>query len=116
MKLQALTTNERETRRERDSLQLKLAAAEQDKLVMEVRMREMVGFQTALRGDNNNYNNNYNNNESSSLLDKVRGKLLTVANQKITDLTDSLNELQVVLFLLLLLLLFLTSLLIINLL
>ena len=80
LKLQALTNSERESRRQRDSLQLKLAAAEQDKLVMEIRMREMVGFQNALRGGDSEYSNG-----DSSLLDRVRGKLLTVANQKVIN-------------------------------
>jgi hypothetical protein len=62
---------EHSLRSERDKLEVLLATSEQDKLLLDVRIKEIAGFEGQMDG---------------VLIDQIRGKLLTAANKKVFKL------------------------------
>ena len=68
---------EQELHGDRGSLQYALAAAEQDKLLLETRLLEVAGFEGSRKG------NSRSGSGGTLSLEAVRGKLLSVANQRV---------------------------------
>ena len=83
LQAQALTAQEQQLRGERDSLQYALAAAEQDKLLLETRLLEVAGFE--------GFKGNKTLGGGAPSLEAVRGKLLTVANQRVRSFSFSVR-------------------------
>jgi hypothetical protein len=80
LQLQALITREQEVRLERDTLQYTVAEAEQDKLLLEAKLRDVVSFEQGGSGRG-----------QEGLLKSIRDKLLNAANGKISDLVSTLG-------------------------
>lgn len=82
LQVQTLSSREADLREQVDALQYTIASVEQDKLLLEAKLQEIAGFEGSRA-----------NNCAISLRD-VRGKLLTVANGKITELSRALQKCQ----------------------
>jgi len=78
LQVQMLSARERELRDQVDMFQFSIASAEQDKLLLESKLQDIAGFE---------------GNCSISLKD-IRGKLLNVANGKISELSRVLQKTQ----------------------
>ena len=86
---QAMISKEQAGRVERDMLLLRLTEAEQDKLLLEAKLREVVSFE---HGQSQPGQQKASNKSLSSLLKGIRGKLLDVANDKIYELSETLRR------------------------
>ena len=85
---QAMIVKEQNGRIERDMLLLRLTEAEQDKLLLEAKLREVVSFEHG-----KSQSGQQNDGKSlSSMLKNIRGKLLDAANDKIYELSETLRQ------------------------
>ena len=85
---QAMMAKEQAGRFERDMLLLRLTEAEQDKLLLEAKLREVVSFE---HGQSQTGQQN-GSKSLSSLLKGIRGKLLNAANDKIDELSETIRR------------------------
>lgn len=81
LQLQSVSMSEQQLRNERDSLQFVLAESEQDKLLMETKLKGIANFESGVVGDSHDV-----------LLENIRGKLLNMANQNIAELSEALRS------------------------
>ena len=85
---QAMIAKEQAGRVERDMLLLRLTEAEQDKLLLEAKLREVVSFEHGQPQSGQQKGSK----SLSSLLRGIRGKLLDAANDKIDELSETLRR------------------------
>ncbi len=76
LQLQALSASEQQVRSERDLLEYAAAESEQDKLLLETRLKEIAGFEGL---------------QVSVTAADIRGELLHLANEKIAELMNALQ-------------------------
>ena len=86
---QAMMSKEQAGRVERDMLLLRLTEAEQDKLLLEAKLREVVSFE---HGQSQPGQQQKGSKSLSSLLKGIRGKLLDAANDKIYELSETIRR------------------------
>ena len=88
---QAVAAKELAMRGERDALLLRLAEVEQDKLLLESKLRDVVSFENGLSLDPQQQGGTAPKKQLSTLK-AIRGKLLDAANAKIGELSDALHR------------------------
>ena len=86
---QAMMSKEQAGRVERDMLLLRLTEAEQDKLLLEAKLREVVSFE---HGQSQPGQQQKGSKSLSSLLKGIRGKLLDAANDKVYELSETIRR------------------------
>ena len=86
---QAMMSKEQAGRVERDMLLLRLTEAEQDKLLLEAKLREVVSFE---HGQSQPGQQQKGSKSLSSLLKGIRGRLLDAANDKIYELSETIRR------------------------
>jgi len=94
LQVQALTLLNKNMKVECDSLKNALAMNEQDKLLLETKLRDVISFETNTLSTSLTLSSMKSKSkvDKASLIDDIRGKLLIAANKRIEELTHMLND------------------------
>ena len=94
LQVQALTILNKNMKVECDSLKNALAMNEQDKLLLEIKLRDVISFETNTLSTSLTLSSTRSKSkvDKASLLDDIRGKLLIAANNRIEELTRMLHD------------------------
>ncbi len=94
LQVQALTLLNKNMKVECDSLKNALAMNEQDKLLLETKLRDVISFETNTLSTSLTLSSIKSKSkvDKASLIDDIRGKLLIAANNRIEELTRMLHD------------------------